>query len=247
MKMPNTCMIVLLLLFGMQSLQSFGADKPAPQSDDAKKKKLRVVMTTDFPPIGVVKEGKVPNDQKSDPDDMQSMVRFLLYANEFDIEALVATSGTFANKAKKQNILDVIDRYEKVYDNLKKHDPAYPTPKHLRSVTFQGLRRNLGQEGHRKHRQGQGQQGVRRTHRDRGQARSATGLRWRLGRLQRRGAGGLEGAEHSHPGRTGHLPRQAAHPSDRDSGRDNWLVARDVPEAVHHSLGKDVSGDVRWP
>ena len=90
-------------------------------------KRLRVVMSTDFPPIGVVKGGNVPNTQKSDPDDMQSMVRFLLYANEFDIEGLIASAGTFANKAKKQNILDVIDLYEKVYNNLKRHDPLYPT------------------------------------------------------------------------------------------------------------------------
>ena len=67
--------------------------------------RLRVVMMTDFPPIGVVKAGNVPNDQKSDPDDMQSIVRFLLYANEFDIEGIVVSSGTFANTAKKINML----------------------------------------------------------------------------------------------------------------------------------------------
>jgi len=87
--------------------------------------RLRVIMSSDFPPIGVVKGGSAPADQKSDPDDMQSMVRFLLYANEFDIEGLIASAGTFANKAKKQNMLDVIDLYEKVYDNLKTHDPLY--------------------------------------------------------------------------------------------------------------------------
>ena len=54
-------------------------------------------MSSDFPPIGVVKGGDdVPNTMKSDPDDMQSMVRFLLYANEFDIEGLIASAGTFA-------------------------------------------------------------------------------------------------------------------------------------------------------
>ena len=89
--------------------------------------RLRVIMTSDFPPIGVVKGGNLPNDQKSDPDDMQSIVRFLLYANEFDIEALIASAGTFANIAKKQNILDVIDHYETVYENLKKHDPVLPS------------------------------------------------------------------------------------------------------------------------
>jgi hypothetical protein len=109
--------------------------------------RLRVVMSSDFPPIGVVKGGSVPNTQKSDPDDMQSMVRFLLYANEFDIEGLIASAGTFANVANKQNILDVIDRYERVYDNLKKRDPRYPKPGHLRSVTFQGLSGTWGKKG----------------------------------------------------------------------------------------------------
>ena len=65
----------------------------------------------------------------------------------FDIEALIASSGTFANKAKKQNILDVIDRYERVYDNLKTHDPLYPTPDYLRSVTFEGCSGTYGKEG----------------------------------------------------------------------------------------------------
>ncbi len=109
--------------------------------------RLRVIMTTDFPPIGVVKGGDAPNDQKSDPDDMQSIVRFLLYANEFDVEALIASSGTFANIAKKQNLLDVIDRYDDVYENLKKHDSLYPTPDYLRSVTFEGLSGTWGKKG----------------------------------------------------------------------------------------------------
>src|SRR5207248_2010503 len=34
-----------------------------------------------------------------------------------------------------------------VYDNLKKHDPAYPTPKHLRSVTFEGRSGTWGKKG----------------------------------------------------------------------------------------------------
>lgn len=108
---------------------------------------LRVVVTTDFPPIGVVKAGDVPNDRKSDPDDMQSMVRFLLYANEFDIEALIASSATFANVAKKQNILDVIDRYEQVYPKLQQHDPLYPSPASLRSVTYEGQSGTWGKQG----------------------------------------------------------------------------------------------------
>lgn len=101
--------------------------------------RLRVVMSTDFPPIGVC----LPNqgcaaDHTSDPDDMQSIVRFLLYANEFDVEGLVVSSGTFAGIARKQNMLDVLAVYDKVYPNLKTHDPLYPTAAALSKVTFQG-------------------------------------------------------------------------------------------------------------
>lgn len=107
-------------------------------------KRLRVIMCSDFPPIGVVKGGNVPNTMKSDPDDMQSMVRFLLYANEFEVEGLIASAGTFAMEAHKKNILGVLDRYEKVYENLEKHDPRYPTADYLRSVTFEGKGNNHG-------------------------------------------------------------------------------------------------------
>jgi hypothetical protein len=98
----------------------------------------RVVISSDFPPTDVSASGG-PADHRSDPDDMQSMVRFLLYTNEFDVEAMVASSGTFANIAKKQNLLDVLDLYDKVDENLRKHDPRYPTAEALRKVTVQGL------------------------------------------------------------------------------------------------------------
>jgi hypothetical protein len=97
----------------------------------------RVIVSSDFPPTDVVMRG-APADHCSDPDDMQSMVRFLLYTNEFDVEALIASSGTFANIAKKQNILDVLDLYDQVDENLRRHDPLYPTADALRAVTFQG-------------------------------------------------------------------------------------------------------------
>lgn len=99
--------------------------------------KQRVVISTDFPPLDVCMSGCAA-DHTSDPDDVQSMVRFLLYANDFDVEGLVASSATFANVAKKQYIIDILNLYAKVYDNLIKHDTAYPTADYLKSVTFQG-------------------------------------------------------------------------------------------------------------
>ncbi len=101
-----------------------------------------MIVSTDFPPLDVipvkgVKDGDPP-EKCSDPDDVQSMVRYLLYANEFDTEGLLVTSGTFANVARKKNLLDMLDLYEKVESNLRKHDPKYPTAQSLRKITWEG-------------------------------------------------------------------------------------------------------------
>lgn len=102
---------------------------------------LRVVISSDFPPTDVIaiSLGSGPADHRSDPDDVQSMVRFLLYANEFEVEGLVASSGTLANIARKQNMQDMIALYDRVDENLRKHDHRYPTADALCKVTFQGL------------------------------------------------------------------------------------------------------------
>ncbi|QLQ36739.1 nucleoside hydrolase-like domain-containing protein [Micromonospora robiginosa] len=91
--------------------------------------KYRIVISSDFPTL---------DGANSDPDDVQSMVRFLMYTNEFDVEGLIASAATYANIARKANILAAIDKYDQVDENLRKHDPAYPSPAYLRSVTFQG-------------------------------------------------------------------------------------------------------------
>jgi hypothetical protein len=98
-------------------------------------KRLRVIVTSDFPPFPVT---------NSDPDDVQSMVRFLLYANEFDIEGLIASAGTYGMVAEKKNILAVLDEYDKVDENLREHDLKYPTADALRAVTFEGKGNNNG-------------------------------------------------------------------------------------------------------
>lgn len=114
------------------------SDKGNTRSDSSFRP--RVIISTDFPPLDVIpiKAGNGPDSLRSDPDDIQSMVRFLLYTDDFDVEGLIASAGTLANIANKQNILDILKLYQKVYPNLKKHDPRYPTAAYLRSVTFQG-------------------------------------------------------------------------------------------------------------
>ena len=87
---------------------------PEAAANSLKAAAPRVMVSTDFPPLDVIpvkgaKPGD-PDEKCSDPDDVQSMVRFLLYANEFEVEGLLATAGTFANVARKQNILDMLTK-----------------------------------------------------------------------------------------------------------------------------------------
>lgn len=100
----------------------------------------RVIIMTDFPPLDVipVKATYGSPEKLSDPDDIQSMVRFLLYTNDFDVEGLIATAGTRANIARKQNIFDILNFYDQVDENLRKHDTRYPTADQLRKITWQG-------------------------------------------------------------------------------------------------------------
>lgn len=101
---------------------------------------IRVVILSDFPPLDVVPVGAGfgPPDKRSDPDDLQSMVRFLLYANEFEVEGLVASAATVANVARKQNLLDLLNVYDQVDEALHRQDLRYPPASQLRSITWQG-------------------------------------------------------------------------------------------------------------
>jgi hypothetical protein len=118
------------------------ADAPATKAAAATQTAFRprVIISTDFPPvrgIAVAKEGE-RLDYRSDPDDIQSMVRFLLYTNDFDVEALVASSATWSGGARKQSIIEVLGLYDQVDENLRKHDPRYPTADQLKAITFEG-------------------------------------------------------------------------------------------------------------
>lgn len=71
----------------------------------------------------------------SDPDDFQSMVHFLVYSDLFDVEGLVSSPW---GPGRKRHILEVIDRYEVDYPNLRTWSDQYPSPDLLRSITKQG-------------------------------------------------------------------------------------------------------------
>jgi hypothetical protein len=100
----------LLLCFLLLGCQPSPEEGPLP----------RVIVSTD---IG-----------GSDPDDFQSMVHFLVYADRFDIEGLVSSPP---HAGRLEDLLEVLDAYEKDYPHLKEHGD-FPTPDFLRQISRQG-------------------------------------------------------------------------------------------------------------
>lgn len=85
----------------------------------------------------------VTTDIGGDPDDQQSLVRLLVYANEFQIEGLVAsaagTPGELKESVTRPDLIHAtLDAYEKVRPNLARHAPGWPAAEALRSVVRSG-------------------------------------------------------------------------------------------------------------
>lgn len=121
-------------------------------------KKPRTIVTTD---------GEI--------DDVDSFIRMLLYANEFDIQGLVISSSMWHYKGDGKGTLftsemdmtkklygaipslrwpgtewmnPLIDAYEEIYPNLSKHAEGFPTVDRLRSLVKVG---NIDFEGEMEH------------------------------------------------------------------------------------------------
>ena len=87
----------------------------------------------------------VETDAGGDPDDEQSLVRLLVYANEFEIEGLIANRAIARLGENKNPVRDglgivraIIEAYAACYRNLVQHDPRYPKPEQLLSRTVAG-------------------------------------------------------------------------------------------------------------
>src|SRR5690606_436294 len=71
----------------------------------------------------------------SDPDDYQSLVHLLHYADVLDIEGLISSPP---ESGRVEHILEVIEAYAQDYPKLKQRSSDYPAPDALRSVAKQG-------------------------------------------------------------------------------------------------------------
>jgi hypothetical protein len=122
---------LLLAIFSVMSGVAPTMAQPATSPTTSASGKLRVIVTSD---------GEI--------DDQCSMVRFLLYANEWDIEGIVTSRSQYHWQGHKWAgddwIKPDLDAYAQVYPNLVKHDPRYPTPEFLRERTVLG---NVKAEG----------------------------------------------------------------------------------------------------
>lgn len=107
--------LVILVL----SLLSIGTLNAQQQS------KIRVVVLSDI---------------EADPDDAQSLVRFLTYSNQWDVEGLIATTSIHQKtRVAPETMHKILDAYNKVQPNLLKHEPGYPTADQLKSKVKKGL------------------------------------------------------------------------------------------------------------
>jgi len=82
----------------------------------------------------------VLTDITNEPDDEESLVRFLVSSCDYDVEAMIATTSTWLRKnVRPEKIRAQVRAYREVYRNLIKHDNRYPSPDHLLSVTSSHL------------------------------------------------------------------------------------------------------------
>ena len=119
LKISACLSVVSLALPAIAPIASAQLEALAPEE------KHRIVLLTD---IG------------GDRDDEQSFTRFMMYADQFDIEALIATSIRIFVDEKHRPIdgdpqphylVKWIKAYAEVRDNLMKHSEGWPEPEKL--------------------------------------------------------------------------------------------------------------------
>ncbi len=104
--------------------------RPMQRAGDHAAPRTRLLVLTDMSSI----EAGV-----REPDDAQSMIRLMLYANEFDIEGLIASSSLAHDHVVRPWIIrQIVDAYGECQPNLIKHDSHYPTAAQLRRTIKSG-------------------------------------------------------------------------------------------------------------
>lgn len=82
-------------------------------------------------------------DIGGDPDDQQSLIRLMVYANEFEIEAFIAsaagTRGELKESVTRPDLIrKVVQAYGQVLPNLERHARGWPAESHLMNIIKTG-------------------------------------------------------------------------------------------------------------
>jgi hypothetical protein len=81
----------------------------------------------------------VLTDISNEPDDEQSLVRFLVYSNEYDVEGLIATTSVWLRDKIRPDILrETVQAYGQVQPNLLRHAPGFPSAEKLMGLIKSG-------------------------------------------------------------------------------------------------------------
>ncbi|MBM4028812.1 MAG: DUF1593 domain-containing protein, partial [Planctomycetes bacterium] len=126
---------------GQDALATGLGDDPADASDAIAKLRLTLPPNAGNDRLRLI----IETDAGGDPDDEQSLVRFLLYANEWDIEGIIANRSA-TRRPENENPEDsglaivrrLLDAYGRCHPNLVRHDPRYPTKEVLWQRTVPG-------------------------------------------------------------------------------------------------------------
>jgi len=78
-------------------------------------------------------------DMGNEPDDAQTAVRLLMYANELDLEGIIAVTSFYQRRTVSPQLLhERIEAYSKIIGNLQKHDTGWPHPDSLMNIAKPG-------------------------------------------------------------------------------------------------------------
>lgn len=116
--------LLALAVLGLVPQPAWAEPEASPEGEANQAERHRLFVLTDI---------------EADPDDTQSLIRLLLYANEIDLEGLVATTSVWKRHSPMpESIRALIGHYDEVVTNLRLHDPRYPDASALEALVAEG-------------------------------------------------------------------------------------------------------------
>lgn len=142
-----TCICRILLTLALQLHLGFFPFLAHAIEDDAGRLRTDPPITDpDSPQYAPRLRVIVETDAGGDPDDEQSLVRFLMYANEFDVLGIIANrrdardgENLHRERTGPGIVRAIVAAYGEHAERLRKHDPRYPDAASMKARVFSGM------------------------------------------------------------------------------------------------------------